>query len=158
MKVHLIKFLVSLRAKLKGRKKNPDWSRVDEPDNILPSFMMFIVGFFVTIALAMFAYAFMNDSLAVWIGTFLALQHSALPFVDQLAAFTAIVIVLLNVIIITAFAILRPADGDDLVEMISDLDENINERIAEFEHTVDERIRLIEQDAIFPVTPEPEGA
>lgn len=158
MKVHFVKFLVNMRAKLKGRKKNPDWARVDEPDNILPSMMMFVVGFFVTVGMAMLAYVIMNESLAVWIGTFIALQHSALPFADQLAAFTAVVIVLLNVVIITAFAILRPADGDDIVEMLSDLDENTQERIVELEHTVDERIARIEQDAIFPVASEPEGA
>lgn len=148
--------LTRIGSLIKGRKKNPDWSRVDEPDNILPSFNMFIVGFIVNVFLMMLAYVIMNDTLAVWIGTFLAMQHLPYPFEDQLAAFTAVVILFFNLIVIMFASITREPGGDDVVEMISDLDANTQERIVELEHTIDERLRRIEDEIGVPVLEVPD--
>ncbi len=145
-------FLVKrVKARNARRKKNPDWSRVEEPDNILPSFMYYIVGVPLTGVLMMIAYSIMNGSLAVWIGTYLATLQGNLSFDDRLAGFTAVIILLINLVVIFAYSLNRVPDGDDIVEMISDHDENINERIAELERTMDDRMRVIETD-MMPTT------
>lgn len=137
---------------LKRRKKNPDWARVDEPDNILPSFMIMIFGFIVSVLSMMAAYSFMTGALENWIASFLAAQTTDLPFNQLYAAFTAVLVLLIDFLILFALSVFRVADHDDIVEMVSDLDENIQERIVELENTLTERLDRIIQNEVVTYT------
>ena len=140
-------WLDKLRSTLKGRKaKGRDNIERSEPDEIIPAVVDVVSGVFLTAFFMMLAYSFMNGSLAEQIGTFLASQHSPLPFDEQLAAFTAAVIALCNLVVISAIMVTRTADNDDVVEVINDLGDQIDERFVEFENRIDERLHNIEQE------------
>jgi predicted PurR-regulated permease PerM len=132
---------------MRSRKKDPTWSRVDEPDNIIPSFMILIFGMVMSAFSMMFVYAFMTGAIETWIAQFLAAQHSTQSFNELYAAFTASLVFLIDFVILFAISLFRVADGDDIVEMISDLDANTQERIVELEQTIDARLLKIENEA-----------
>jgi predicted PurR-regulated permease PerM len=133
---------------LKTRKKNPDWARVDEPDNILPSFTIMIFGLILAVIWAMVAYAFMTGQIESAIAHILAAQKTDLTFDQLYAAFTSVVILLISIFVLFALSLFRVADNDDIVEMISDLDENVQERIVELESNVTERLERIEREGV----------
>jgi hypothetical protein len=133
---------------LKTRKKNPDWARVDEPDNILPTFMIMIFGLIISVFWMMIAYAFMTGQVETGIASFLSALKVDLPFDQLYATLTAVVILLINVLILFAGSAFRVASNDDIVEMISDLDENLQERIVELEQNVTTRLDRIEVESV----------
>jgi len=138
-----------LRAAIKRSKaKGRDNIERSEPDEFTPAIVDIVAGVFLTAFFMMFAYAFMNGSLAVWIGTFLATQRSPLPYEELIAVFTAAVIALCNLVVISAIMVSRTADNDDVVEVVNDLGDQIDERFAEFENRVDDRLEKIE-DNVF---------
>lgn len=139
--------LTRFRALLRLKKtKADDNIERHEPDRILPAAVDFIFGMVMTAFLMMFTYAFMNGSMAVWIGTYLAEQNSAFGFEDRFAAFTAASIALVNLIVITGVALTRVPNNEDVVETIGDLGDEINERFVELENRVDEKLSRIESE------------
>lgn len=128
----------------RSKAKNPDWARVDEPDFILPSLMYYVIGIPLISVLAMFTYVSLNGSLADSIAPLL-LPLSG-PFEERLALFAAGVVIMLGVMVTLFVSITHKPDGDDLVEMMSDLDENIQEHLAEVEENVNKRIDSLIND------------
>jgi hypothetical protein len=144
--------LSRLRTIIKARKKNPNWARVDEPDNILPSFTIMIFGLIMSAFSMMLVYLFMTGQIETWIANFLAAQKTSLAFDELYAVFTAALVFLIDLLILFALALFRVPDGDDIVEMISDLDENLQERIVELENTVSQKLDRIEREVdVFEV-------
>lgn len=129
---------------LKTRKKNPDWARVDEPDNILPSFMIMVIGLALSVASAFFAYAFMTGQIETALAKILIQMNG--DYEQNYATLTAVLIVFIQLVIAFGTSLFRVPDGDDLVEMISDLDENHQERLVELENKIDERLGKIERE------------
>lgn len=143
----LTRSLTRFRALLRLKKtKADDNIERHEPDRIIPATVDFIFGMVMTAFLMMFTYVLMNGSLAMWIGTFLAHQDNAFGFEDRFAAFTAACIALVNLIVITGVALTRVPNNEDIVETLGDLGDEINERFAEFENRVDEKLTRIESE------------
>lgn len=143
----LARSLTRFRALLRLKKtKADDNIERHEPDRIIPATVDFVFGMVMTAFFMMFAYAFMNGSMAEWIGTFLAHQDNAFGFEDRFAAFTASCIALVNLIVITGVALTRVPNNEDVIEAIGDLSDEINERFAEFEHRVDQTLSRIESE------------
>lgn len=133
----------ALRIK-QSEKKNPDWARVDEPDFILPSMMYYVVGIPLIVTLAMLSYAIINGSLAGIIAALIAPLNGSLT--ERMGVFAAGTITMIGVMVTLFMSITHKPDGDDLVEMISDLDENIQEHLAEVEENVNKRIDALIND------------
>lgn len=143
----------ALRIK-RSKARNPDWARVDEPDFILPSLMYYVIGVPLIPVLAMLAYAVLNGSLADSIAPLLL--PLAGPFEERLALFAAGVVIMLGVMVTLFVSITHKPDGDDLVEMLSDHDENILERLAEVEETINKRIDSLISEGPVVLTHSPE--
>lgn len=140
----LSRSLTRFRALLRIKKaKADDNIERHEPDRIVPATMDFVFGMVMTAFFMMFAYAFMNGSMAEWIGTFLAHQDNAFGFEDRFAAFTAACIALVNLIVITGVALTRVPNNEDVVEVIGDLSDEINERFAELENRIAQQLDMI---------------
>lgn len=135
--------LSKIFAALKNKKKNPDWARIEEPDVLLKNFEYVIYGVVITAFLVLLTWGVMSASPIIWIAQFLASLNSSLPFEQQLAAFGAAVIILINMLLTVIFMIFAPASNDDVVEMVSDLDGNIQDRIVELENTFNEQLNSI---------------
>lgn len=132
----------------KSAEKNPDWARVDEPDFILPSLMYYVIGIPLISALAVFAYVTLNGSLADTLARLL--MPLAGSFEERLALLAAGIVIMIGLMVTLFVSITHKPDGDDLVEMISDLDENIQEHLAEVEENVNKRIDdLINDGPVF---------
>jgi len=130
-------FLTRLRLALRRRKPNADDNiERPEPDRLFGVFQDFIFGIVLTAFFMMIAYAFMTDIMAEWIGTFLAAQNNAFNFEERLAAFTSVLIALINLVVIFGVALTRIPDNEDLVDAVGDLGEEIDERFMELEHEV----------------------
>lgn len=131
------------------RKKNPDWARVEEPDTIARPAMFAIFGVLITGFSMLAAFIVMTSDPIVLIAQFLASFGD--DFTSIYAAFGAALIALVNLFIVTLFMFMAPADNDDVVEMISDLDANTQERFVEMENTIVQHCTSIEK-AIEDVT------
>lgn len=132
-------------ASVKTRKKNPDWARVEEPDQIARPAMYAIFGVLITGFSMLTAFIVMTNDPIVLIAGFLSSFGS--DFASVYAAFGAALIALCDLFVATLFMLLAPADNDDVVEMISDLDANIQERIVELENNFNERIDRVEANS-----------
>lgn len=128
----------------KSAEKNPNWARVDEPDFILPSLMYYVIGIPLISVLAMFAYATLNGSLADFIARLL--MSLAGSFEERLALLATGIVIMIGVMVTLFVSITHKPDGDDLVEMISDLDKNTQEHLAEVEESVNQRIDALIAD------------
>jgi hypothetical protein len=135
-----------IRAALKNKKKNPDWARVDEPETLLMGSQYAIFGVMITAFLVIIAWTAMIGDPIQWIAHFLFTLNSTLPFDQLLASFGGALIVLINMLVTVIFILFAPASNDDIVEMVSDLDANIQERIVEFESGVNERLDEIKRN------------
>lgn len=131
---------------LKNKKKNPEWARVDEPDTIARPAVFAVFGMLIIAFTVLLAFIVMTTSPVHAVAAFLASLHSSLPFNQLYAAFGAALIVMIDLVVMTLFMLLSPADNDDLVEMISDLDANLQERIVELENSVNEKLEVIRQE------------
>lgn len=131
---------------MKTRKKNPDWARVEEPDQIARPAMYAIFGVLIAgfSMLTAFIIVMTNDPILL-IAQFLSSFGS--DFASVYAAFGAAVIALCDLFVATLFMLLAPADNDDVVEMISDLDANVQERIVEMEQSFNEKLEAIKREA-----------
>lgn len=130
------------------RKKNPDWARINEPDEVTKPlvyalFGMVFMSFSALVALNVLT---MPMSPVHWVAYFLASFNSDLPFNYQLAAFGAALIVLIDLFVLTVFLMFAPADNSELADMISKLDDNTQERFVELEHTFIERLDEIKRN------------
>jgi low affinity Fe/Cu permease len=139
-------FLARIRAALKNRKKNPDWARVDEPETLLKGSQFAIFGVMITAFLVIITWTVMIGDPVQWIAHFLFALHSPLPFNQLLASFGVAVIVLINMLVTVIFILFAPVNNDDIVEMISDLDANIQERIVELENGTNEKLDEIKRN------------
>jgi hypothetical protein len=133
-------------ANVKAKRKNPDWARVEEPDTIARPAVYAVFGILIVGFSALAAFIVMTSSPLEAIALFLASFNSDLPFTELYAAFGAAVIVLVDLVVMTLFMLLAPADNDDLVEMISDLDANTQERFIELENTINEKLHSLKEE------------
>ena len=131
---------------LKNKKKNPEWARVDEPDTIARPAVFAVFGMLIIAFTVLMAFIVMTTSPVHAVAAFLASLPSSLPFNQLYAAFGAALIVLIDLVVMTLFMLLSPADNDDLVEMISDLDANLQERIVELEHSFNEKLQTLRDE------------
>jgi hypothetical protein len=135
-----------IREWKKNRKKNPDWARVEEPETILRDAQIVIYGIVITAFLVLAAWTVMIASPVQWIARFLSSLHSPLPFDQLYASFGISVIVLINVFVTVVWVMFGQASHDDIVEMISDMDSNTQERIVELENSVNEKLEAIHRN------------
>lgn len=124
----------------KKKNKNPDWARVEEPDTIVKPVWLGIVGLVIAAFSMLAAWNVMIASPISWIAYFLISLHSDMPFTQLYAAFTSAVIVLVDLVVITIFMFFSTADNDDVIEMISDLDANFQERIVELDNGINQKL------------------
>lgn len=136
-----------IKLALKNKKKNSDWARVDEPDTFLKSFEFAIYGLFITAFLMLLAWAFMINDPVHWIAQLLASTNTPAPFAERYASFGAALIFLVNLVVTIVFIMFANPDHSDIVEMISDLDSNFQERIVELDNKVSERLDEITRNA-----------
>jgi len=130
---------------LKNKKKNPDWARVDEPDSIARPAVFAIFGVMIAAFSVLMAFAVMTTSPAHVVASFLVSLHSELSFTQLYAAFGGALIVMIDLVVTTIFMMFSPADNDDIVEMLSDLDANVQERIVELEQSFNEKLNEIKE-------------
>lgn len=135
-----------IRTALKNRKKNPGWARVEEPETFLRDAQMVIYGVTITAFLVIFTWVAMIGSPIQWVAHFLYAMNSTLPFDQLYASFGVALIVLINVVVTVIFIMFANSNNDDIVEMISDLDANLQERIVEFENSVNTRLDEIKRN------------
>ncbi len=128
----------------KSAKNNPDWARVDEPDFILPSLMYYVIGIPLISALAVFAYTTLNGSLADTIARLL--MPLAGSFEERLALLAAGIVIMIGLMVTLFASITHKPDGDDIVEMLSDLDENAQSHITAVEESINQRIDALIAD------------
>lgn len=129
--------------RLRRKRRADDDIERPEPDRFLGVFQDFIFGIVITAFLMMFAYLLMNGSMAEWIGNFLAHQDNSFTFDERFAAFTAVLILLVNMVVIFGVALTRVPDNEDVVDAIGDQSDELNERFAELENRVDARLEHI---------------
>ncbi len=125
-----------IAVSLKSKKKNPDWARVEEPDAIARPALFAIFGMVIIGFSVLTAFVVMTSSPAYVIASFLVSLNSDIPFPQLYAAFGAALIVMIDLVVMTIFLMFAPADNDDIIEMISDLDSNTQERLVELEQSV----------------------
>lgn len=130
----------------KSEKKNPDWARIEEPDTIIQPVQVGVIGVVITAFCMLFAYSVMTNSLMEWIASYLVQMQSNNPtatFTDLYAAFTAAIVFFAHLLVTVWFLFFMSASNDDIVEMISDLDSNTQERIVELDNTLNEKLDTI---------------
>jgi hypothetical protein len=132
--------------RIAARKKNPDWARVEEPDEIIKPVLFGIVGMTIAAFSMMAAWTMMTISPMEWIASFLVSLHSDLPFEKLYATFASAVIVLVDLLIMIVFIFFGTPDNGDVIEMISDLDSNTQERIVELDNTLNEKLDAIKRN------------
>lgn len=128
----LSRFRALLRLK---KSKADDNIERHEPDRFIPIAQDFFFGIVFTACFMMLAYAFMNGSMAEWIGNFIA-HNAAGSFDERFSAFTAACIALVSMVVIFGVALTREASNDDIVEVTNDQSDEINERFAELENRI----------------------
>jgi hypothetical protein len=128
----------------KSAKKNPDWARVEEPETTLQSATIAVFGVTITAFLVILTYSMMMNSPIEMIAYFLASFDG--EFNELYASFAVAIIVLTNLFVTVMFMFFAPVSNDDIVEMISDLDSNTQERLVELEHNVTEHLNHIASD------------
>src|SRR5689334_5733732 len=139
-------FFTRIRASLKNRKKNPDWARVEEPDMIMRPVQFIIMSLILISFLMLFAIYLMNGNLVQWVAAFLFSLNSPLSFTELYAAFSAAIVFLICFPVMLLLILTMQPDNDDIVEMMSDLDANFQERIVELENNVNEKLDAIKRD------------
>lgn len=135
-------FLVRVK-KNQSKKKNQDWARVEEPDTIIKPMMYLLVAIVIAGFSMLAAFQLMTKSPIEMIAYFLVSLHSDLPFEQLYAAFGSALIAMIDLTVMSLFLFLPSLENDDVIEMISDLDANIQERIVEFESSINERLDAI---------------
>lgn len=128
------------------RKKNPEWARINEPDEVAKPLVYGIFGVFIMAFSVLAAFNVLTISPVHWVAHFLASFNSDLPFDYQLAALGAALIVLIDLVVLTVFLMFAPADNNELADMISELDDNTQERIVELEQTFNEKLDEIKRN------------
>lgn len=128
----------------KSAKKNPDWARVEEPDTILKPVTFAVFGVLITSFLVILTYSMMMNSPIEMIAYFLASFDG--EFNELYASFAVALIVLTNLLVTVLFMFFSPADNDDIVEMLRDLDANFQERMVEHEQNTSEHLNRIALD------------
>ncbi len=140
-----------LAVTFKSKKKNPDWARVDEPDSIARPAVFAIFGMLIIAFSVLMAFVVMTSSPVYVVASFLVSLHSTLPFTQLYATFGGALIVMIDLVVMTIFLMFSPADNDDLVEMISDMDANTQERFVELENTFNEKLNALNNHFIDEV-------
>ncbi len=128
-----------------SKKKNSDWARVEEPDRF-DMVSLSIVGIVLTAFLMMLAQFMMTNNIVELIARYLASFDVPLTFNERLAVLGMGLIVFINLLITLIFVFFAPVSNDDIVEMLSDLDANFQERLVEHEASTTEHLNRIAQD------------
>lgn len=123
-------------------RKNPDWARVEEPDRF-DVLVLSLIGIVFTGFLVLLAQFALTNDLIELTARYLASFDNGMTFSERLAAFGAGLIVFINLFITVVFVVFAQVGNDDIVEMISDMDANTQERIVELENTMSEWLQKI---------------
>lgn len=139
--------LASIRAFFRARKaKADDNIERSEPESVLMNAQDYIFGLIITAMWMMIAYAIMTDQLTEWIASMLMLIDGS--FDTRLATLTSVFVLFSDLLVIIGIAINREPSNGDVVDVVNDLGEQIDERFAEFENRVDERLAKLEERSL----------
>lgn len=139
--------LASIRAFFRARKaKADDNIERSEPESVLMNAQDYIFGLIITAMWMMIAYAIMTDQLTEWIASMLMLIDGS--FDTRLATLTSVFVLFSDLLVIVGIAINREPSNGDVVDVVNDLGEQIDERFAEFENRVDERLAKLEERSL----------
>jgi uncharacterized membrane protein len=128
------------QAKNAKRKKNPDWSRIEEPENFLKNVFLTVITLIITGVLGTLAINILSspDDALVRFANFL--HNYGDDFNKVYAAFSVALMAMVNLLVLIIFIMFGHSDEDDVVEMLSDFDAAFNERLAETEHILGEKL------------------
>jgi hypothetical protein len=129
----------------KDAKKNPDWARVEEPDRF-DMVTLSLIGIIITAFLILLAQIVLTNNMVEVTAYYLASFDTAMTFNERLAALGVGLITFINLFITMIFVLFAPVSNDDIVEMISDMDANTQERFVELENNVTEHLNRIALD------------
>jgi hypothetical protein len=117
-----------------------------EPDEFLQAFEDYFFGIVVITFAMMITYTVTNGSMAEWIGTFLAAQDNSFSYTERLAAFSAVLVLLIGMVVVFGIALNRVPDNDQVIDAIGDQSDELNERFVELENRFDEKLETIRKD------------
>lgn len=128
-----------------SKRKNPDWSRIDEPDTFLQPFVLLMFTLAITAFAGMVNFAFAEPgSLETSIAEFLTPYVTAgRPFYQVYGAFTFALLAIVEAAAYMFIAIMGEPDHHGIVGMIDDLDVNTQDRIAELDKDLQDRLDQI---------------
>jgi len=134
-------------AKRQARSKRL-WARVEEPDQIIRPFWFGLFTLVFTALASMMIYNLftVDGGPVTWIASLLATTANGSQYSQVYAAFGIALISLINLTIYSVYAFFAHADEDDVIEMISDLDANIQERLTEIENGITTRLDKIDSN------------
>lgn len=142
-------FFVRLRAALnKKREHRKEWARVEEPDQFLQNVFRTILTLVMTGLVGVMIYNVFSlpGGILAWIAAILVETADGAPFEQVYAAFGLAVLALCYLLVLVLHIMLGHADNDDVIEMTGDMDANTQERLAELEHSITERLDRIERN------------
>lgn len=115
-----------------------------EPETFLANGQDFIFGMIITAIWMMIAYAIMTDQATDWFASMLMLIEGT--FEERLATLTAVLVLFSDMLVIIGIAIMREPSTGDVVDVVNDLGEQIEERLAEFEDRNAEELTKIRKE------------
>lgn len=115
-----------------------------EPETFLANAQDFIFGMIITAIWMMIAYAIMTDQATDWFASMLMLIEGT--FAERLAILTAVLVLFSDLLVIIGIAILREPSNGDVVDVVNDLGEQVEERLAEFEDRTAEELTNIRKE------------
>jgi hypothetical protein len=122
------------------QNKNPDWARIEEPENFLKNTFLTVIVLVLTGLFGALAANILASPDEAMLRFVQFLRGYGTDFDKVYASFSVALIAMINLLLLVIFIVFGHSDEDDVVEMLSDFDAAINERIAEVEHTITERL------------------
>lgn len=140
-----IEFQTATKTK---RRKNPDWSRISEPDTFIQPFTLLIYELLITVTAGMINYTFATPgSLETAIARFLVPYiKPGQSFWQTYAVFTFALVALIEMIAFTFIASIGEPDHHDLAGMILSLDESTQSHISDLDETTNSQLDQISKD------------
>lgn len=122
------------------------WARVEEPDTLVRGVEVSVYGLILTAALAVLAWYILSERVVTDVATFLV-SFNVPNFAQIYSAFGVALVILTNMLVTLIIVLFGTADNADVIEMISDLDSNTQERLTEINNQISERLDRIERNA-----------
>lgn len=133
------------RSLIANRKqnKNPDWARIEEPENFLKNVELTFIVLIITGLFGSLAMHFLASPADAVTGFANFLHQYGDDFNKVYASFSVALLAMVNLLLLVIFILFGHSDEDDVVEMLADFDAAFNERIAEVEQSVNEKLDTI---------------